>query len=856
MSVLAKQIRSALLAGTVLSAALNGAALAQSGKATGVEQVTKPLPADTLFATDLSADFSADNVVVKDASKDPFFKRAMEVSAHVVTNLQKKVPEFKDFYAVDKTETNALALRVKTSHFVVGSCNSGLRIATSEKKPYLIVPDAWVGQSLGATPEGYLNDHDLPIGASIGMAQAAQVCADAFPDKSVEKSPYASVMSDVGFVFGMAALDGVTGLSNTDERGQTRFFQLGRQLNQMRSDGALSSVQFDSYAEGGMDRYALTTPFLQAGAGKDRIKFIILDRLNVDLPALYKSKPEDPRDHMKVLSWLDDNLNSNSGEDIQLGKALPIFNFIMASRIFYQDVPMKREIWQDGMNGEKGKGCAHVTLSRDTPMQDISFKLEPAASYCVTVSWQGKAQDPELPPQFALLATSAGGKEVLDGLQLAADQRFERKIEGVAKIDKSTVEIPQTLPWHFYRNAILVEEPRTGKAVKNWELAHKEDVASKDGVMTLVFTNLNKEDVTATKAGTFNLTIGDGIHEAKADLDVTTFKKDDYLCETAKKITPPMPKGRMKLVELGRTYMGNDGLGYDKAPSFGGKFVMGMDDPLFCSRVLGAVGLGGLGEDLKVVYGNGGADSQLLPNAPQVVCAKRQAKLQAMMNKAMKGQQVAVPKTFEVNFEVTPRSRLTGPGTYKADFSLMYSQPELEEDGFIEPTYADGEGTVTVLSQTATHMRLKYDVKLDDRGESCDGRLEGRISGEIVTPFALASAQDLISYAAHPRDVLGEKVWSQMSQGMRDQLITDWNGERTSSLRKLEVDDSGSGGNGGGIAQGCVVTKDDIDAIIEAQTKDLTEEQKKSFSELYQLLYEPDYPKEVLCAMKKEYLKP
>ena len=205
MSVLAKQIRSALFVGTVLSAALNGAALAQSGKATGVEQVTSPLPADTIFAPD----FSKDKVVLKDASKDPYFKRTLDVSAYVVANLQKKVPEFKDFYALDKTEANALALRVKTDRFIVGSCHSGLRITTGEKKPYFIIPDSWVGEKLGAKPDQYWSDRDLPIGAAIGMAQSAQACAEAFPGKSVENSPYANVMADVGFVFGMAALDGL-----------------------------------------------------------------------------------------------------------------------------------------------------------------------------------------------------------------------------------------------------------------------------------------------------------------------------------------------------------------------------------------------------------------------------------------------------------------------------------------------------------------------------------------------------------------------------------------------------------------------------------------------------------------------
>lgn len=124
-----------------------------------------------------------------------------------------------------------------------------------------------------------------------------------------------------------------------------------------------------------------------------------------------------------------------------------------------------------------------------------------------------------------------------------------------------------------------------------------------------------------------------------------------------------------------------------------------------------------------------------------------------------------------------------------------------------------------------------------------------------MTPMALASEIDVVSHALHPRDILGEKIWAGMPEAMKASAIQDWRAERTSVLRKPDEPSPQPDNSGGVLSSECVVTKADIDAIIAAQTQGLTEADKQAMAPIFNALYEPDYPKNVLCMMKKEYLQ-
>ena len=828
------RILSCVAAATISLAATSGAH-AQSPNEPAI-QITKQLPDSTQYQNRATPR----HVVYDDLSRDPDFAKLLRLANGAYHNLNDDKLNVPMKLAGSEAQGRLHVIRFMADAAAGGACGHMSWVTDKDGTPYFAIPYTWDGKS-GPTKEDNVNagDEVLSLANGLGLARAAAYCEHHFPGIDIYNSPYSTFMNSIGSIEGLYALD-------EKELGLKGISYLTWYANELAAEfkaGQMDQKEFDERTRILLGRKSLTGSFLKKeGRAGSRFIPMMMKLSGADMKALIKSKPTDPFDEMAVLKWIDDNfIDEKSQRNVNLAKYLVTVDYAMVANWAFK-LDMKREAWQSGLNGEKG-GCEAIVLSRKSPMSRTSFKLPVAASRCFTLEWAGKTLDDELPPEFALIAEIKGGDiQQLEGLQLGADQSFERKIEGAAK-DKAEIEMAGSRKG-MYRHGIIIENVQSGTATKNWEMVFKPDVAFKDGKMTFIMTNLNPFDVAATKPVEVSFTVGEGVHEVKADLKVTTFKEDDTSCAAPKEISPPIPSGPMVLAERGRTMFGSGDLGFDKAPTFGGKFLIGVPDPFLCSRITASLGIGGLAENLKASKA-----SELVANAPQNVCAARMRALNAKLESAKKGNLSGLQKHFELDFEVTPKVRLTGPGTYPADFSLVYTQPTLEAEGLLEPTYTDGTGTVTVIDQTNTHIRLRYTIRLEDKDDSCEGRVEGTISGEIITPFAMASADDVISYALHPSDVLGEDIWGSMSTSAQNEMIAEYRTEKTSKLRTPSTDNQPKRADDG-IVAGCVITPQDIENIINHQKSMLPEDQKDTFDELYAELRKPEYPKSVLCAMK------
>ncbi|KCZ53565.1 hypothetical protein HY29_16990 [Hyphomonas beringensis] len=739
-------------------------------------------------------------------------------------------------------------IRARTEEPIGASCGVASPAQTPDGLPYILIPETW-GETVEDVDRTLLfPESSLKLASILGQTQAAGVCNRHFPSLEVGGTPYARAMDGLGLVEGLKAAVGVKRFGS--EEAWSLDAMLGR-LNFVAEDFAAGRTGRDEFllvriAQLGAGN--LTEPLFASDSAAESYLPFMVALLGADLSEAYETKPSRPLDPASVWAWYDDALMGPDGP-AQLGRILSSFRYLAATKALIP-AEVSRADWQYGMNGTGDEGCAEVELSLMSPVETFDVSLNPTASACFTVAWKGEGLDPSLPPGFAVLAEARGGDAAdLDGLQLAADQNFERLIEGTESVDA----LPSSSE-KINRIGLVVEDARTGDVVKNWEVVFKSDTAFDDGRMTLLFTNARTEGIGDTRPLELAVTFGEGVHKAEADLDVTTFAKKDAYCERPRKVVPPLPSGPMVLMETGRTVLGNEGTGFDQAPTFSGIFrvggVQGLDT---CARAMTALGFGALGEDMGMVFG--GLPAGGLPeDSPVKVCQARLASVQAGAMQAMKsGRLTGAAPEFELSFEISPEQRLTGPGTYPARFSLVYTQPDLDARGYYEPTYADGRGTVTVISQSNTHMHLRYDVQLDDPGDPCEARISGRISGDVYTPYALASAEEAFAWATHPRDVLGEKTWNAMPEAAKREMLAEWQSERTPQLRSPASYTSPQRAESGLVA-GCTFTEADLDAIIEKQLEGVPDDLYQTFYDIYAEIKNPEYPPELICIMKDDVL--
>ncbi|WP_084421755.1 hypothetical protein [Henriciella litoralis] len=719
-------------------------------------------------------------------------------------------------------------------------------VATPSGLPYLLLPETWLRDEPPSVPTASIPIPALDAAMTLGRMQAAVACDETFAGEDLTGTPYQRAMNEIGSVEGLiAALGKPQFASEAKWSWYTIFKRLDKEVRARQAVGKFEEA--NRYLETFFGRRNLSMPLLAEGMNPEYALFMLANVADDNFLKAYDQSAKSPNDLESVWTWLDDSYVTDDGPG-QLARLLAVTRWVGATRALFS--AGTRDDWQLGLNGVEDEGCQEVTLSLLGPVETLSFFLRPTGSQCVVVSWDGEGLDPLLPPGFAVLAESKDADAAdLDGLILVADQSFEHEIDGAETDASLPVEKATRI-----RNGLVVEDARTGDVVKNWELLMNPDASFEDGKMTLVFTNARRDAIADTRPLELTVTFGEGVHKAEADLDVTTFAEKDTYCERPRQVVPPLPSGPMVLMETGRTVMGYEGTGFDKAPTFSGIFrvggVQGLDT---CSRAMTALGVGTLGEDMGLIFG-GMPTGGLPEESPLKVCQARMASVQAGAMQAMKsGQLSGATSEFELNFEMTPEQRLTGPGTYPARFSLVYTQPDLEARGYYEPTYADGRGTVTVISQSNTHVRLRYDVELDDPGEPCEARITGKISGEVYTPFALASAEEAFAWAMHPRDVLGEKTWNGMPEAAKSEMLAEWQSERKSELRSPSSYTAPQMAESGLVA-GCSFTEADIDAIIEKQLEGVPDELYQSFYDLYAEIKDPAYPPELICMMKDEVL--
>ncbi len=519
------------------------------------------------------------------------------------------------------------------------------------------------------------------------------------------------------------------------------------------------------------------------------------------LTPLLASRPADMASDASVRTWLDDSLKSAEGAERGLARWLPKTNYLWLSGL--GDIPedqyglgvFARESWQGAMvRSNAAPGCLPVDLSLSAAAVEMAFTLEPAAGNCIAVRWVGAEQHPDLPPAFSVVAKiDQNGAEPLDALHLAADQLWRQSLTIESRDRTEQVSLVQQVD--VIRSGIIVEDARSGEAVKVWEVVLKPDLAYADDRMTIAFTNLHPDGEARTRPMQVSLTVGAGAHEARQQLTAVVTDRQSDPCRDETVSTGLVPQFRPPVPAFHAAALDTDTFSINLTFLAPGQPSLA-EQALDCARI--TVALGGFG---------GGVESQG-PSSPGAICAAQAMSLSTLGTSVMAGAaagQTGLPAGLEglvpqagIDVTLEARGPITGPGSYPAEATASYSNMALEQRGRELPQSITGDGTIVI--EQATHGRLKvsYQASFPREPEGCMAQLSGPVSGtfETVVAMPMLRASDRALIAPRPIDFMGDFVWEQLSPAERLRMSAE------PRRREAEAADVGGTAERGGRPQG------------------------------------------------------
>lgn len=574
------------------------------------------------------------------------------------------------------------------------------------------------------------------------------------------------------------------------------------------------------------------------------------------LPGLYRTAPAGDTPG-EVRRWLDEGLKASSDPARGLALTLPGLNWyglvghILIPEGGSENSLFSRSSWQGAMvRGRGATGCTPVELSLSQPFVELTVQVEAAASNCLAVRWSGPTRDLELPPSFSVVADAGMDADAMDGLHLSADQNWTDRltIESGARSDE--VELHRPAP--IIRPGLVVEDVQSRRTVKSWEVVFKPDVTFADDVMTVALTSIHPDGEEHTRPMTLRLTVGPGAHEARQNLTGATVPEDGDPCTDQRQFTPnvaraySIPVNNFHVVAIDPEDFSINGF-FQAAggPSLEARLID-------CSRIQLALGLQGPGAAGQAFRGAENADS------PASVCAGTSNELTNLGAQALAGATGANLSNLpgmervqprRIDFGLTARSPITGPGTYPADATAEYRDLQMEERNLQLPTSSYGEGTITVEHAGPGRLRVRYEARFEP--QECSAYLAGTVSGtlETVTALPMVGMSRRALIQPRPIDLFGERIWMQMSAATRREM--------QSQPRRSAPESAGAPGAGGpGAAVGalrdptqCRLSAEEVRRILQRYASQMPAQIRAQF--LAELEADPDAARHMACIFQE-----
>ncbi len=659
-----------------------------------------------------------------------------------------------------------------------GGCGS------SGDSSYLTVPAEWFDGSGGQDwPTLY---PELSIGVAIGWRQMQGLCQDVLgiapqPDENVTPSPLTLTLNGLGAGLGLSSLDGSPTRYGETWGATTLTQALASHSGRLDGDESLTGWSGLMRRFGGMRR--IDRPLFEVGeatvadgwfwayAGASREWDFIT-------PLLSTSPSQDTAPAIR--EWLDSALRRSADDARGLSRGLATINWNdlvldwQAPTTAAGSTALRRDIWQAEMvTTNASPGCAPVLLSLSIPSVELSMPLAEAATNCIVVEWQGAGHDPELPPSFSVIAEAPGhDASALDALYLSADQDWTQSLDVVSGGSSERFEVQHTSS--VIRPGLIVEDVRSGQAVKSWEVLLRPDAFFDDGRMTVALTNYHPDGENQTRPMNLRLTIGAGAHEVRQNLRGATVPEDGDPCAEQRGFTPnvarqyAMPVANFHVAALDPDDFSINGFIQTRSgqPSLQQRMID-------CSRVQVALGFKGPGA------GRITNDAPEEPGSPASVCAGQMSEITSLGAQmlagatggnleAMSGLDRLSPR--QIDFDLVPRGPITGPGTYPADASAGYQDLEMEDRGVQLPSSSYGEGSITVEHAGAGLLRVSYEARFEP--QECSAYLAGTISGELETVVALPmlGSSNRAHIGPRPIDLFGDDLWRTLPLATRRQM--------------------------------------------------------------------------------------
>jgi hypothetical protein len=713
---------------------------------------------------------------------------------------------------------------------------------------YLPVSAAWFDRPrsttwLEAHPEAYL-------AMLIGWRQMRGFCDERLQmsprlPADVEATPTVLAVSALGEAMGLSALEGHQTRDGDVWDGQI----VGRIFRRMGVSQFSDSGDLDSPS--GLAR-------LVAGRRRiDRPLFSIEDDGDGDswvwhfiglltdwdyLGPLFAGAPSADSDSA-VRAWFDVSLRQAGDPAIGLDRRLPVANWVGVTAAWHADPRLygqgvfRRDQWQaDMVTSNAEPGCETVTLSRAVAATELQLNVPRAASNCLVVSWTGPRPDPELPPTFTLVAQAQGVDAAgLDALHLSADQNWEPPIQ-VEQGGQVTSE-GERGNVSIVRPGLVVEDSRSGEAVKTWEVVFRPDDAFGDDRMTLVFTNLHPDGDAQTRPMNLDLTVGSGAHEARQALRGTMHAEDGDPCRDQQ----PLP------LNVGSTHQMSS-LAFQAA-------ALDAEDFSIEGHLL-SVGARDLQREMsdcgRVQIALFAAAVPGAPaGSPAAVCEARMAQMAGLGAQAMAAAQggsmggLGDLQPRQITFSLMPRGPITGPGTYPADASIGYEDLGLEQRGMSLPSSNHGEGSITVVAAEPGLLRVRYEARFEP--QQCVAHLSGTISGELESVVALPLVGNSRREIIAPRaiELIGDRRWMELPVATRREM------ERQPRREAPEPAQAPSGPAStsptiAGLGQ-CGLSPEDVRRVLDVFARQLPAEVRAEF--LSQISADPDAARLMACTI-------
>lgn len=562
------------------------------------------------------------------------------------------------------------------------------------------------------------------------------------------------------------------------------------------------------------------------------------------LRPLFDSAPSADSDSA-VRAWFDASLRQAGDPAIGLNRRLPVTNWVGVTAAWHADPQLygqgvfRRDQWQaDMVTSNTGPGCQAVTLSRTVAAAELRLNVPMAASNCLVVSWAGSRPDPELPPTFTLVARAPGVDAAgLDALHLSADQNWEPPIQvergGQVTIEGERGNVP------IIRPGLVVENARSGEAVKTWEVVFRPDDAFNDDRMTLVFTNLHPDSDARTRPMDVDLTLGSGAHEARQALRGTMHAEDGDPCSGQQSLplnvapAHQVPSLAFQAAALDAEDFSIEGY----LLSVGARDLQReMTD---CGRVQVAL--------------FAAAVPGAPPGSPTAVCEARMAQMAGLGAQAMAAAQGGSMGSLEdlqprqVTFSLTPRRPITGPGTYPADASVGYEDMTLEQRGMSLPSSNHGEGSITVVAAEPGLLRVRYEARFEP--QQCVAHLAGTISGELESVVALPLVGNSRREIIAPRaiELIGDRRWMELPVATRREMERQPRREAPEPAQ-APAGPAATSSTVAGLGQ-CGLSPEDVRRVLEEFAGQLPAEVRAEL--LSQISADPDAARIMACTLRE-----